>query len=241
MQENGQLIGDSDECFGKHVRFLHFKCRNSKGQRIVSEIENIEEDFYTAYEAAHDYLDSRRDDASSVTSDTFSIDLLQRMNITDDSSETYRKEAMLTARPQISPEVTFSSHSRNISDSGPVKITNKQLSQVILSNQTDFIYRHTYENRKLDTQSGNWSDYLQNNQCKAEHLSKSIPKGLNHVTKEPSVNEYIAPNTTRTDAVTSEPAAASCDAPYIGQDLWRQLKRVQIPVFAGDKRMYQSW
>ena len=212
-----------------------------KGQRIVSEMEKIEEDFYTSYEAVRDYLDSRRDDASSVTSDTFSIDLLQRINITDDSSETYRKEAMLTARPCKSTEVTFSSHNRNISDSGPVKMTNKKLSQVILSNQNDFIDSQTYENRKLDTQSGNGSDFLQNNQCKAEHLSKSIPISLNHVTNEPSVNKYTAPNTTRTDAVTSKPVAASCDAPSIGQDLWRQLKRVQIPFFAGDKRMYQSW
>ena len=45
-----------------------------KGQRIVSEMEKIGEDFYTAYEAECDYLDSRRDDASSVTSDTFSKD-----------------------------------------------------------------------------------------------------------------------------------------------------------------------
>ena len=163
------------------------------------------------------------------------------MNITDDSSETYRKKAMLTARPRKLPEVTFSRHNRNISDAGPVKMTNKQLSQVILSNQTDFIDSHTYENRKLDTQSGSLSDTLQNNQCKAEHLSKSISISLNHVTNEPNVNDYTAPNTTRTDAVTSEPVAASCDAPSIGQDLWRQLKRVQIPSFAGDKRMYQSW
>ena len=27
----------------------------------------------------------------------------------------------------------------------------------------------------------------------------------------------------------------------IGQDLWRQLNRVQIPVFAGGKRAYPSW
>ena len=27
----------------------------------------------------------------------------------------------------------------------------------------------------------------------------------------------------------------------IGQDLWSQLKRVQMPVFYGDKRLYQSW
>ena len=29
--------------------------------------------------------------------------------------------------------------------------------------------------------------------------------------------------------------------PSIGQDLWRLLKHVQIPVFHGDKRTYQSW
>ena len=38
----------------------------------------------------------------------------------------------------------------------------------------------------------------------------------------------------------SEPTV-SCDEPFLGQDLWRQLKRVQIPEFAGDKRTYQSW
>ena len=33
----------------------------------------------------------------------------------------------------------------------------------------------------------------------------------------------------------SEPTV-SCDVSSLGQDLWRQLKRVQIPVFSGDKR-----
>ena len=27
----------------------------------------------------------------------------------------------------------------------------------------------------------------------------------------------------------------------IGQNLWKQLKRVTIPVFSGDKRTYQNW
>ena len=50
-----------------------------KGQKSVNEMEKNEEEFYTAYEAAREYLDSRRDDASSVASDNLSIDLLQRM------------------------------------------------------------------------------------------------------------------------------------------------------------------
>ena len=34
----------------------------------------------------------------------------------------------------------------------------------------------------------------------------------------------------------------SCTDPgIIGLDLWKQLKRVTIPVFSGDKRTYQNW
>ena len=31
------------------------------------------------------------------------------------------------------------------------------------------------------------------------------------------------------------------ETPSIGQDLWRQLKHVQIPIFAGDIRTYSNW
>ena len=33
----------------------------------------------------------------------------------------------------------------------------------------------------------------------------------------------------------------TCGTISIEQDLWRQLKRVRMPVFYGDKRLYQSW
>ena len=31
------------------------------------------------------------------------------------------------------------------------------------------------------------------------------------------------------------------EADLIGQDLWKQLKRVSIPTFSGNKQMYQNW
>ena len=31
------------------------------------------------------------------------------------------------------------------------------------------------------------------------------------------------------------------DSEMIGQDLWKQLNRVTIPVFSGDKKTYQNW
>ena len=33
----------------------------------------------------------------------------------------------------------------------------------------------------------------------------------------------------------------SCGAYSIGEDLWRQLRRIQLPVFTGDKRSYRNW
>ena len=52
----------------------------------------------------------------------------------------------------------------------------------------------------------------------------------------PTINE----NRMNVEAVSFKPTASNT-APSIGQDLWRRLKRVQIPVFTGDKRQYQSW
>lgn len=40
---------------------------------------------------------------------------------------------------------------------------------------------------------------------------------------------------------TSYISKPNTGVPSIGQDLWRQLKPVQIPVFSGDKRSYQYW
>ena len=47
----------------------------------------------------------------------------------------------------------------------------------------------------------------------------------------------------RAAATQFEPTATCSNntSPTIGQDLWRQLKCVQIPLFNGDTRNYQSW
>ena len=53
-------------------------------------------------------------------------------------------------------------------------------------------------------------------------------------------NVNAEPNTCmNVHAVLAEPNNSGPTS--IRQDLWSQLKRVQIPVFYGDKRLYQSW
>ena len=69
---------------------------------------------------------------------------------------------------------------------------------------------------------------------------------LNMINNDSAMNVCAAPFEPR-DQFHREPSvqapgqAASYDSPSIGQDLWRQLKRVQIPVFSGDKLTYNSW
>ena len=73
-----------------------------KSQKIVCEMEKIEEEFYSALEAKRDYLDSQRDDRSSI----LSIDLREKMNICD--SRTERKQPTLMEIPQTNNEVRSS-------------------------------------------------------------------------------------------------------------------------------------
>lgn len=41
-------------------------------------MEKLKEEYYTAYEAAREYVDSRKYERSSVCSDVISVDMLQR-------------------------------------------------------------------------------------------------------------------------------------------------------------------
>ena len=50
--------------------------------------------------------------------------------------------------------------------------------------------------------------------------------------RNPEVRLSVSDNGQRIHPVDSE---------MIGQDLWKQLKRVTIPVFSGDKKAYQNW
>ena len=67
-----------------------------------------------------------------------------------------------------------------------------------------------------------------------------IGQGTNFQHVQPNMSQGVSETYTDSRAVPFKPQA-SYAAPSIVQDLWRQLKRMQIPVFIGDKRTYQSW
>ena len=79
---------------GVLTNFADFYTKNNEVQKsklVVREMDKIEEDFYLTSESVREYLESRKGDNSSVSSHILSINLLEKMNICD-QSETYCKK-----------------------------------------------------------------------------------------------------------------------------------------------------
>ena len=180
--------------------------------KVILEMEKLDDEFSTTYAAAQQYIHAQKEQ-SSETSEILSIDFLGRMNISD-QSETYRNGGYT-----VSQEVgTVDSYS-NACNSVPLKSSEKQTNCTTEYQNNATVYG-------AESQQANIKDMsLQNEQS-------------------PELHRPVISKTCMNAAATPFEPTASCSSntpPTIGQDLWRQLKRVQIPIFAGDKKNYQSW
>ena len=282
----------------------HQKCR-----RILSEMEQIEADFYSATESAQECLDRHKDDSSSVNSETFTIDLQRRLNIAAENSETQAKEHT----PRTFDQVHFSEQSSNINSFVPVTNGHDQSRYAAMSSRTtltdvydlgsnqniDTIAREpgrttVYPTTVYPTQAQNIDTIVR--EPGRTNMHPTQDRNIDAIVREPGRpivypiqeqkidpivrepgrqpvyptqedadylnatrkihqedTEYYGDSRTRmnTRAASFVPRSYSYketpiptdsrEIPSIGQDLWRQLKRVQIPVFSGDKRNYASW
>ena len=149
------------------------------------------------------------------------------MNIPD-RSETYKKEESLPLQQGTLPEVgTFGTNNYNVEYMPRLNDRSSPYCNT-MTIQTGFSARGMYTNSSIERKtikSAHWTDNGQ---------------GTNFQHVQPNMSQVVSETYMDPHAVPFEPQA-SCAAPSIGQDLWRQLKRVQIPVFTGDKRTYQSW
>ncbi|MCG7878408.1 MAG: hypothetical protein N0C90_19055 [Candidatus Thiodiazotropha endolucinida] len=195
-----EVLSNFSDFYMKNKEYL--KCKN-----IICEMEKIEDDYNTANDRTREYMDSR-DDNSSLTSNVLSIDLQQRMNLTDSYLET--SHTIPTVQPRTFSKVTLSKESM------PVTINNER-----------------YGSSPIDTctnmHNAKWPNIAQ----ACQHNSEEQQTGpvLYQRDNERDMKFNTAPFETRAPAAMSG-MSAGYDAPSIGQDLWRQLKRVQIPVFS---------
>lgn len=162
--------------------------------------------------AARQYINVQKE-TSSDTSEILSVDLLNRMNISD-QSETYKKE-----EHSVSQEVgTVDSYS-NVCNSVP---------PVNTENATNI----SAEYQKNVTVHG-----VQPHQTQVREIDMSLPREQRQELGSPVIGQ----TSMNAAATPFQQNASNSTTISIGQDLWRQLKRVQIPVFTGEKKNYQSW
>ena len=80
---------------------------------------------------------------------------------------------------------------------------------------------------KCNTSNVKSTDPLQRKSSLEESMSESFHKNNNLIEHTVSQGNIHEPE--------------SRSSYSIGEDLWRQLKRIQLPVFTGDKRSYRNW
>ena len=186
-----------------------------KSMRVSNEIEKMDEEYSAAYETAREYLESRQDYRSTASSDILSIDMLQtgRMNISD-----------TTDTPAPENQTLVKEVGAFISNNDTVAIASAaHLGHLHAENQVDNSSLRVASNDQVHLSTSEHENQLPGPSSNTDNSMKSLGiSGLN------------------ARANSFEPTPTQ-DAPSLGQDLWRQLKRVQIPIFSGDKRTYPNW
>ena len=206
---------------------LYMKTKDTaNSNKVVLEMEKIEEEFTTAYMAARRCLESQKQQ-SSETSETLTIDLLNRMDIADQS------DRVTEERQSASQERSMERHSGASLDETSEKVG--------LVNYSDIRNSKALKTNITTTcPTTETKDNAFVYETDQQPVNNGMPNKFACDIAMPNHQGIVNESRMNAKAVPFEPTASKI-APSIGQDLWRQLKRVQIPVFTGDKRQYQSW
>ena len=154
-----------------------------KRKKLTGEMDKLEAEFSEVHEKAQEYLDSRKDELSSLA--------------TDASENTRRRRIEESVVRKSEEKQGLEEQAKREQDIARQKEDLEEL-------------RRQYRSRLFDEED-------------LQDLKESESKGLE--TGKTLVNNW----------------AESRSTPSLGKDMWNQLKRVSIPVFNGDKRLYEGW
>ena len=123
-----------------------------------------------------------------------------------------------------------------------------QLSDIYIRNkQLDKAVKIVNEMENLEQEFhsayGTVWEWLDLRKCNKSSV-KSLDPCQRTYSVEKSVSEWFRKNEKSTEQTVSQGNINEpefCGANSIGEDLWRQLKRIQLPIFTGDKRSYRNW
>ena len=163
-----------------------------KRQRVGQEMEQLECEFSEAQNRAQEYLDARKDEASSVCTETSEV-------------TSRRSQGEIKARQEA-----------------------EQVREELRLKEEEIAHRQRQMKEEMVKVRQEWQDELEERRWRLREAERELER--RHRELEEGINAELG----ETSPATSKSAA-------IGKDLWKQLKRVSIPVFSGDKKVYESW
>ena len=201
-------------------------------KKVIIEMDTIVEEYATAYKAARRCIDLQK----AKSSETPEIQIINAKNSVDFSKQSERSSEDRKSASQersmdrdtgvasyeASTEVGLIGHIRN-SSTLKTNATTKCLTCTLETPENAYV-------NEIERKKANIVSVVN---CKDHQGISRDYCGARPILKESRMNA---------EAVLFEPSASTCSTvPTIEEDLWRQMKRVQIPTFTGDKRQYQSW
>ena len=163
-----------------------------KRQRVGQEMEQLECEFSEAQNRAQEYLDARKDEASSVCTETSEV--ISR-----------RSQGEIKARQEA-----------------------EQVRKELRLKKEEIAHRQRQMKEEMVKVRQEWQEELEERHWRLREAERELER------RHRELEEGISAELGETSPSTSKSAA-------IGKDLWKQLKRVSIPVFSGDKKVYESW
>ena len=197
-----------------------------KARKVAQESDQLEEDYNTAYDAARHYLRSLHGENSSDSSEILTIDMRNKMNTGDESETEQRQETVDRQETSKKVGIVASSNATNDILSGKQTVlstcTKTESGQIRLIHEPE---QHGNAGGVTDVNSHD------------QHVQSSEHCGAKSEKSQATINAHAAPfEPTQSYMYTDSRSDVS-----IGNDMWRQLKRVQIPTFSGNKKNYQNW
>ena len=222
--------------------YCHLNDRNSR-KKVSQEMEKMEDEFSEAQNRAQEYLDARKDELSSTCSDVSeNVRHLQmkeneaRRQVEQIQEEVrYKEEEVARMRKEIEADFErrkvawedqiCAEKDRLFAANREVKIRHEQLERE-MDNELGLPTEDPI--RKMENIEGSWAP--------PKNISGVISSRYNPY----GIERRIEKSDPEFSPQAHGPQKASNQG-SIGQDMWKQLKRVSIPIFRGDKRTYENW
>ena len=180
--------------------------------KTQKETEHIEAEYDSVQAMIAQYLNSRKEETQSQASGHSS-----QLSVTGETVNPLQYQESMARQRLLETEKKFQEKEESI------RLARRKLDEEYLQRQKELEKEMQHIHGKLSTAKSDVR-YKLDKLDKASDEEVGLPRPfLRDITREP---EQQSPVVQRLD---------------LGKDMWKQLTRVSIPVFKGDKRSYESW